>query len=421
MVRNICIVGHLSFLSSILIIFSATGWYNQSLAETVLESLDFEADDFRCLLGGAQQIAYGMAKTLKKQPEYNMEVSAIDATRSQQEGITRLKINNRLCSETEYRDYYAVFNSTTLGALQRMDLTKAGLSYGTKQAIRSLGYGASCKVAMKFKTGWWMKEPYNIKGGLGKTDLPLRVCVYPSYNLDDSDNNCTLLCSYTWAQDAQRIGSLISPDSPKNENELLETMFHNLALLHKDPNKSYEETLKMIQNQYITHYSYDWYSDQNQSGAFAYFGPGQFSRMWPQIIKPQGWLFLIGEAASAHHAWVTGSLESAVRGVYQMLDMLNAEQKGKYQPYVDAMQLLSEPNKDDLELPFGPLPDEMPRKTKGVDSGTQTTDLPDEVGEDVTLSFTTAQVIMSYLDAIAEEALAEEAEKSQPSQVTVQA
>jgi hypothetical protein len=33
-----------------------------------------------------------------------------------------------------------------------MELSKAGLSWGTKQAIRALGYGASAKVSMKFRT-----------------------------------------------------------------------------------------------------------------------------------------------------------------------------------------------------------------------------------------------------------------------------
>ena len=53
--------------------------------------------------------------------------------------------------EVKDEKYFTVFNSTTLAAMQRMDLHEAGLSWGTKQAIRALGYGASCKVAMKFK------------------------------------------------------------------------------------------------------------------------------------------------------------------------------------------------------------------------------------------------------------------------------
>ena len=83
------------------------------------------------------------------------------------------------------REYLAVFNSTTLGSIQRIDLKKAGLLYGTKQSIRSLGHGASCKVGMKFRTRWWTRLFGINKAGLGKTDLPLRVCAYPSYNIDD--------------------------------------------------------------------------------------------------------------------------------------------------------------------------------------------------------------------------------------------
>src|SRR6478609_7412531 len=86
--------------------------------------------------------------------------------------------------ETKDRKYFAISYSTTLGALQRMELSDAGLSWGTKQTNRALGYGASAKVGMKFRTAWWQTEPFNIdKGGISRTDLPLRVCVYPSYNI----------------------------------------------------------------------------------------------------------------------------------------------------------------------------------------------------------------------------------------------
>ena len=160
-----------------------------------------------------------------------------------------------------------------------MDLTKAGLLYGTKQAIRSLGYGASCKVGMKFKTCWWAESPFNIiKGGVAKTDLPLRVCVYPSYNI--GEDPAVLLCSYTWAQDAQRIGTLISEDSPRKESELKQLLFHNLALLHADDTVaagekySYAWMMNHLSEQYVTHYAYDWYADNTMFGAFVYFGPG---------------------------------------------------------------------------------------------------------------------------------------------------
>ena len=376
----------------------------------MLESLDFDvegktsATDTRwsCLDGGTQQVAIEMAKKLKKQPEFNTQVSAIAVDK--EHGTLKLSTKRTDGSRLrEQREYFAVFNSTTLGALQRMDLTEAGLLYGTKQAIRSLSYGASCKVGMKFKTAWWMKEPHNINlGGIAKTDLPLRVCVYPSYNvLDDKDKSAVLLCSYTWAQDAQRIGSLISPDSPDNEEDLKEVLFHNLALLHsiKDNKDSYNEVLDKIKEQYITHHAYDWYNDNNQSGAFAYFGPGQFSSMWPEITKQNGWLFFIGEAASAHHAWIVGALESSVRAVYQMLESLHLQdQDPQYTAYTDAMELLEKDDKS--SWPFGPLPKEMPERQKGAAKDDDTrTNVPEK---DKDLTFTAAQTILSFLELAAE-------------------
>ena len=152
--------------------------------------------------------------------------------------------------------YAAVFNSTTLGAVQRMDLTTAKLNYGTKQTIRTLNYGASCKVGIRFSYPWWIKNLHINKGELGKTDLPIRVYVYPSYNIEEDDRKpAALLCSYTREQDDSRMGSLIRPKSPEDEDDLKELLFLNLALLHskKDNYKAMYETIK---SSYITHHAF---------------------------------------------------------------------------------------------------------------------------------------------------------------------
>ena len=76
--------------------------------------------------------------------------------------------------EPEARKYAAVFNTTTLACLQRMDLTKLELLYEQKDAIRSLHYDTASKVGMKFKNPWWINYGIN-QGGLGKTDMPIRT------------------------------------------------------------------------------------------------------------------------------------------------------------------------------------------------------------------------------------------------------
>ena len=281
---------------------SATGWYDQSLAETVLDSMEFdyplngkESVDkqdqktvkWKCIDGGAQQIAELMRDKLFKKPLFNMEVDSISTDSKLSMELLVTNKNPGVERKVETRQYFAVFNSTTLAALQRMDLKNAKLTFGTKQAIRSLGYGASCKVAIRFSYPWWITKFGIAKGGVGSTDLPIRQCVYPSYSIHDpKDEPAVLLCSYTWSQDAQRIAALISKDSPAGEDELKDLLIRNLTLLHAPTKEEYNSTFEMISKSYISHHAYDWYRDPNMSGAFVYFGPGQFSVMYREIVTP---------------------------------------------------------------------------------------------------------------------------------------
>ena len=262
--------------------------------------------------------------------------------------------------ENEPRQYDAVFNSAPLGAMQRMDLKEVNLNWGTKQAIRALGYGASCKVGIRFKKMWWMAEEFGMsinQGGVSKTDMPLRVCVYPSYNIHDNpEEPGVLLCSYTWGADAQRIGTLIEKDSSDKDKEadLKALLLDNLAKLHANDKWPYEKLLLELQKLYDSHFAYDWFNDKGTSGAFAYFGPGQFNNMYPYIVRNDGTHIIIGEASSAHHAWVVGAIESAVRGVYQFLYV-----NSKHSKICDT--ILQDYNNEKVPEPWGPIPKEFDR------------------------------------------------------------
>ncbi|KAF2148170.1 hypothetical protein K461DRAFT_330109 [Myriangium duriaei CBS 260.36] len=358
-----------------------TDWYNQAHSETVMEYLDFHYDDNKrknkegstppiewyCIEGGAQQIAKRMEQKVRHREaiKYNSRVTGIDATKN---NAVKIKIDEKWQKES----YIGVFNSTPLGCMQRMDLTKAGLNYGQRQAIRSLGYGASTKIGVRFKTAWW-RDWYNInKGGLGHSDLPIRTTVYPSYNCDDPVNTtAVLLVSYQWQQDAQRMGTLMSSNTDpveamKDETVLKDLILENLARLHvgcPEPNfdrgapTTYEDILEQITEQYVDHYSHDWYHDQNTYGAFAFFRPQQFSQMWPFIIQPTPNVVLIGEHASNHHAWVVGALESVVHGMYTWLGQ-NINLVPGAQSAMDHLRRLDMRPEDEMEPgnPFRRLP-----------------------------------------------------------------
>jgi hypothetical protein len=119
---------------------SATGWYDQALTELVLETLDFETKEgekFWCIDGGVQKIARLMGDKMEGSVHFKTQVTAINANIGQR-GPDRTKYAPLTLAYTKTdpiskqstqgtRDYVAVFNSTPLGALQRMDLRDAGL------------------------------------------------------------------------------------------------------------------------------------------------------------------------------------------------------------------------------------------------------------------------------------------------------
>lgn len=341
-----------------------TDWYDQAHSETVLENLDFDYDattKWFCILGGAQQLAKKMEGAIAKKPTYNTRVTAIRAN-----GEMSVDVDYKTSSgETgTKKSYDAVITTTTLGCMRQMDLRKAGLSYPVKQAIRSLGYGGSSKCAIKFTRAWWIHDlkSNNVKtGGLGHSDLSLRTCVYPSYNIYDKEGtSAVLLCSYTWQQDAERIGSLISnnPDRVQKlheEERLKNLLLRDLAQLHASDEMPYDEVLKLITPLYDTHHAWDWSEDPNAAGAFAFFRPQQFSAMWPQLIQPSGDVVIVGEAASPHHAWVVGALESVVHGLHAWLGMNVHNNK----IFIEAMKILASTDEKDKHNPYVGLPPYM--------------------------------------------------------------
>ena len=215
---------------------SATNWFDEAFTENVLESLAFDyisqsdlndkkrnrieiqpvpppppKDDeevqWKFIEGGSDRLVLAMIEKLadfhdgKCPVEMNKRVTAIsipEVHTMDESADNQNVVSVTVDGESSPRRYASVINTTTLAALQKMDLTKLKLPYATKAAIRSLRYDPSTKVAIKFKKGWWMAEPYYIRGGLGKTDMPIRVCVYPSYNVDDhKEQSNVLLCSYS--------------------------------------------------------------------------------------------------------------------------------------------------------------------------------------------------------------------------------
>ncbi|KAF5664690.1 l-amino acid oxidase [Fusarium heterosporum] len=317
---------------------TSTNLFDQAFSESVMDSLDFDYPatewvvdpetgekkevkkevEWFCIEGGSSLLIDGMKKFLTQEVQTKKRVEAISIDR---DSSSDNNMSVKCADEDSPREGYdTVFNTTALGCLGRIDLRSLDLDPSVKDAIRSLHYDDSVKVALKFSHPWWNTTCGIKQGGVSSTDLPLRTCVYPSYNINDGPTNeAVLLASYTWAQDATRIGSLIGTE--EGEKELVDVLLKNLARMHQK-GSTYEEIYKTIKQAYTGQYHvYSWSHDPYTSGAFALFGGGQFSELYPLLSLPaaDGKFHMVGEASSVHHAWVVGSLDSAVAAVHKFL------------------------------------------------------------------------------------------------------
>ncbi|KAH7024824.1 uncharacterized protein B0I36DRAFT_376639 [Microdochium trichocladiopsis] len=312
------------------------GLFDQGFTESVMDSFDFDAPEeggvekWFCIDGGTSLVTEAMEKKIKQPVQRKKRVNKFS-----QDDKTKKILVSVVGEPIESREpYTTVFNTTSLACLQRIDLTGLNLHPSQKDAIRTLHYDDSAKVAIKFSYPWWITKCGISSGGTASTDLPIRTCVYPSYNIKDpKDKPAVLLCSYTWAQDATRIGSLIKNNTngsnDPDQEELKNLILDNLARLHlenfrkqqKQPDMPLEEVRQIIGDAYVEHHAFSWSHDPFTSGAFALFGPGQFANLYPYLSRPgaDSRFHICGEASSAHHAWIVGALDSALASVHRFL------------------------------------------------------------------------------------------------------
>ncbi|KAK7060039.1 amine oxidase [Favolaschia claudopus] len=293
---------------------SSTGLFDCALSETILDAMDFDYQpepEWFTIQGGGDVIANAVLDRLTRPVQVGYRVTAIapvfepDCT-----SPSALKVTTTSADGPTDTEYDHVIPTMPLGCLRMVDTSALQFPWELQTALRTLHYDSAIKVAVKFKTRWWEKLPRPQIGGASTTDRPTRTVVYPSYGIGSKD--ATMIVSYTWAQDAQRIGAYVKGHDCASEQVLIECIKRDLADMHDIEDMSILD--------HLDHKIVNWYGDEFSNGAFALFGPGQFSSMYPQVTQPiSGMFHFAGEATSVHHAWIIGSLNSAYRSVLEIL------------------------------------------------------------------------------------------------------
>ena len=236
------------------------------------------------IVGGADNLPHAFLPELGQRIRYGARMIAIDQT--PEEVIIHYQTR---AGRFEARGDYAII-TVPFPVLRHVEVLKP-FSRAKQRAIRQLHYDASAKIFVQTRRRFWEEEE-GIFGGGTVTDLAIRNLYYTDYGKDTGRG--ILLVSYTWAEDAQRWGSLLP-------HERIEQALENAAIIHPQ-----------IRDEFETGASHMWHDDPFAGGAFALFDPGQQTLLHDEIIKPEGRIHFAGEHASLYHAWIQGAFESGL-------------------------------------------------------------------------------------------------------------
>lgn len=258
---------------------------NSSFVDIVRAEIGQSFANLVYVVGGMDQFPRAFMPALQNRIRFGAKMIAIDqspdnVTIHYETGAGRDQVSG---------DYAII--TIPFSVLRHVEVLKP-FSSGKQRAIRQIHYDASAKVFLQARRRFW-EEDDGIFGGGSVTDLAIRNCYYPDHGRETGRG--VILASYTWADDAQRWGSLYPEDR-------LTQAIEDVAVIHPQILKEYETGASKM-----------WHDDEFAGGAFALFDPEQFTLLYDAIIAPEGRIHFAGEHASIYHRWIQGALESGLR------------------------------------------------------------------------------------------------------------
>lgn len=258
---------------------------NMAFIEVLLHEIGHSFADMYQIPGGTDLLPRAFLPTLAPHIRYGAALVALEHS---PEGVTAHCENaaGRFSASGDYAILTLPF-----AALRHVEVTPR-FSPGKHRAIRQLNYDASAKVFLQCRRRFW-EEDDGIVGGSSHTDLAVRNVYYPEHGRELGRG--VLVASYTWAQDAERWGSL-------EPGERIAQALEDVACIHPQVLAEFEVGASKV-----------WHSDPYAGGAFALFEPGQKTLLHEQIIAPEGRVYFAGEHCSLMHRWIQGAIESGLR------------------------------------------------------------------------------------------------------------
>lgn len=256
------------------------------------------------IVGGTDCFATAFVAKLKAKPRLGCEIIRLEQSADGKgaAAVFRNRTNNGVEEREEGDFLICTLPCPVLGRIET-----PGFSGAKQRSIRQLVYDSSTKVLAVTKRRFWETDD-GIYGGGTFTDLPTATTYYPANNAQARDpavsaKESVFLASYSWGQQARRLGSL----EPAAQREVVLT---HLSKVHP----------QLAEPGMVTRtVGWSWDRHPWSGGAFAWFNPGQHTALHSHLLEPEGRIHFAGEHASLTHTWMQGALESALRAVKEIL------------------------------------------------------------------------------------------------------
>ncbi|MBI4670464.1 MAG: flavin monoamine oxidase family protein [Chloroflexi bacterium] len=258
---------------------------NSSFIDIIRPEIGGSFQDLVELVGGADLLPNAFVPGLRENLRFGAQVTAID----QSPDAVTLHYKTRAGRFSVTGD--CAILTLPFPVMRHIEVLKP-FSTAKQRAIRQVHYDASTKVLLQCRCRFW-EEDEGIVGGGTVTDLAIRNLYYPDHGRETGRG--VLLASYTWAEDAQRWGSLAPA-------ERIVQAIEDMSRIHPQIVDEFEAGASKV-----------WHDDEYAGGAFALFEPGQFTRLYNAICQPEGRIYFAGEHASVYHRWIQGAIESGLR------------------------------------------------------------------------------------------------------------
>ncbi len=249
-----------------------------------------EGGGWSLIAGGSDALPKALARELGEQIRYGARVERIEhgdegaAIRFTQGGETRWIQCDRLVIALQF------------SCLRAIEIFPA-FSTEKTNVISSLGHSAVSRVFLQTRTRYWGDHGPEYMSISDTPALGIREC---SYHLP---GNRGLLECYVPGAAGRRLADMDPVQRVQTASAYVEQVFPGVA-----------ETLELGASKC-------WTADPYARGGYAYYRPGEMTRMLPLVRRPEGVVHFAGDHASPWPSWIQGAIHAGHRAAQEIGDL----------------------------------------------------------------------------------------------------